>query len=310
MNESDPASDLLADLAPALLQWAALGDDTNVTRAAAVSGVSQPTLSRAMARWEREAGVALFRRVGREVQLTPEGALVAEAARAALEDLRLALAEAVGGGTPPVLTVGFLHSLGPSVVGELVSAFHAAEPAVHVVHHEGSGVRLVEELRGGGVDIAVLAPHPGEGFGWLPLGRQGLSLVMPTHHRLAGRDSIDLAEAADEGFLALDPRYSTRQLADALCAEAGFRAAIFLEADNAQTVRDYVASGLGVAILPNETTINPRVVSVPIASSLASREIGLAWSARRRQTPWAEAFRESARALSARYPGWADLGDG
>ncbi|RIJ34506.1 LysR family transcriptional regulator, partial [Clavibacter michiganensis subsp. insidiosus] len=96
MNESDPASDLLADLAPALLQWAALGDDTNVTRAAAVSGVSQPTLSRAMARWEKEAAVALFRRVGREVQLTAEGALIAEAARAALEDLRLALAEAVG----------------------------------------------------------------------------------------------------------------------------------------------------------------------------------------------------------------------
>ena len=305
----DPTAVLLASIAPALVQWSALGEDSNVTRAAAQSGVSQPTLSRAMARWEQEAGTALFHRSGREITLTPKGRLLADAARAALDSLGPVLDAVVESSRPPSLAVGFLGSLGPSIVSELVASFHAAEPGVVVSHHEGAASALLDELVSERLDIAVLAPRPGPGFGWLPLGTQSLSLVVPTHHRFASLDSIDLATASEETFLALDARYSTRTAADALCAEAGFAPRIFLEADDARTIRDYVGGGLGIAILPSDTSVNPRVVAVPIMSPLATREIGIAWDDRQRLSPQAVAFRDQARSLGIRYPGWADLLD-
>ena len=305
----DPTAALLASIAPALVQWSALGDDSNVTRAAARSGVSQPTLSRAMARWEQEAGTALFHRSGREITLTTKGRLLADAARAALDSLGPVLDAVVDRSRPPSLAIGFLPSLGPSIVSDLVASFHAAEPGVLVSHREGAGSALLHELVSDRLDIAVLAPQPDPGFGWLPLGTQNLSLVVPTHHRFASLDSIDLTTASEENYLALDPRYGTRTSADALCAEAGFVPRIFLEADDARTVRDYVGGGMGIAILPSDTSVNPRVVAVTIMSPLASREIGIAWDARQKLTPQATAFRDQAHCLGVRYPGWADLLD-
>jgi LysR family transcriptional regulator, transcription activator of glutamate synthase operon len=300
---------LLGCLAPGLEQLAALGDDANVTRAAERSGVSQPTLSRAMARWEREAGTALFRRSGREITLTPQGRLVADAASAALARLRPAAVAAVGDASPSALRIGFLHSLGPNVVGELVSSFLAAQPDVLVSHREGAGSALLDDLRSEDLDVAVIAPRPNPAYGWLPIGTQSLSLVVPAHHRFAALDAIDLATATEESYLSLDRRFATRSLADALCAEAGFAPRILLEADDPQTVRDYVAGGLGVAILPSDTSVSPRVVAVPILSPLAVREVGIAWDARHRLSPLATALREHARSLGTRYPGWADLLD-
>ncbi|TFB87562.1 LysR family transcriptional regulator [Cryobacterium algoricola] len=316
MNENREASSPadvppgpVARLAPALAQLAALLADTNVTRAAAASGVSQPTLSRTMARWERDLGIVLFSRVGREISLTPDGVALATAATRAATFLESALEDLRSEARPQSLALGFLRSLGPTIVGELVSSFHAQAPGVLVSHREGASSELLDDLEAGRLDIVVVGPRPAARYGWLRLGRQTLSLVVPAHHRLAGLDAVDLADAAEESFLSLDSRYSTRQQADALCHEAGFVPRILLEADDARTVRDYVAGGLGIAILPTDTSVNPRVVNVPIASPNASREIGIAWDLHRRLGPVGASFRDNAEELVARYPGVADLLD-
>lgn len=298
-----------ARLAPALAQLASLVDDANVTRAAARNGVSQPTLSRAMVRWERDLGLSLFARTGRDITLTAEGAAVAAAAARALTEIQDALDSVSGSRPRPSLAIGFLRSLGPTIVGELVSAFHVMDPTVLVSHREGSSQGLLDDLGAGRVDLAVVAPRPSARWGWLRLGRQTLSLVVSAHHPLAGRAMVNLAEASDENFLAMDARYSTRQQADALCEEAGFTARIVLEADDARTVRDYVAGGLGVAILPTDTSVNPRVTRIPIDSPNAAREIGITWDPQRRLSPVAAAFRDYADDLVTRYPGLADLVD-
>ena len=312
MNESLPPgvpAGVEASLSPSLAQLAALLDDPNVTRAAARCGVSQPTLSRAMARWERELSVSLFSRVGREVTLTADGVALAEAAVQALAVMEKALAGVRGAHPQSVLAIGFLRSLGPTIVGELVSAYYLLDPSVLVSHREGSSQGLIDDLAAGRIDLAVVAPRPSARYGWLRLGRQTLSLVVPAHHRLAGRAVVDLADASGESFLALDDRYSTRQQADALCQEAGFTPKILLEADDAGTVRDYVAGGLGIAILPTDTSVNPRVISVPLSSPNASRDIGIVWDPQRRLSPVAAAFRDHAQSMVTRYPGLADLLD-
>lgn len=309
-SEPPTASDarrVARELAPALAQLSRLLRDPNVTRVAARSGISQPTLSRAMARWERTTGVQLFARSGRDIVLTPAGRTLATAASDALDRLTVASAEVLGTPQTRTLAVGFMRSLGPTVVGELVAAFHGARPDVLVTHREGAIGALLDDLDAGALDVAVVAPQPEGRFGWLPLGTQALTLVVPPQHRLAGARRVDLSLARDETFLALDSRFATRQQADRLCAEAGFAPRVLLEADDAATVRDYVAGGLGIAILPLDTAVNARVRDVSIASAHAVREVGLTWSEQRRPSPLATAFQDIARHLDDQYPGWADL---
>ncbi|MCX5339215.1 LysR family transcriptional regulator [Streptomyces atratus] len=292
-------------LAPALAQLAALGEDPNVTRAAARSGTSQSTLSRAIRRWEERLGIKLLMQDGRGVRLTAEGSLLAAAAEEAAQVLDDAVLRLRGHAARSV-TVGFLKSLGPTVVGELVGSFLSDVPAAVVAHREGTGSELLRGLDEGSVDIAVTTQPPPP-YKWLALGRQAFVLVVPTGHRLAGSEPVALETAREERFLALDRRFDARRRADNLCARAGFTPRIVLEADDVTTVRGYVGAALGVAVLPADTSTAARTVDVSIRSASPTwREFGLAWLPHRADAE-VEALLEHAARLGEKYPGWADI---
>jgi LysR family transcriptional activator of glutamate synthase operon len=301
MNETSAAY-----LAPALARLAALASDPNITRAAKRTGTSQPTLSRSLRTWEEDLDIALVARRGRGVELSEEGRILAAAAAESLHILDKALHRIRGAGQDASLTVGFLRSLGPTVVGELIASFLVASPGTVIVHREGSSADLLDGLDDGWVDIAIMAPEPPGRFGWLPVGKQALVLVTPTGHRLANSPAVGLAEVRDESFLALDHRFDARQRADALCAAAGFSPQIVLESDNFMTIRGYVAAGLGIAILPADASASLRTVSVPLESPDAWRVFGLTWD-RARVSPESAALLAHTENLARRYPGWADI---
>ncbi|ROR46558.1 DNA-binding transcriptional LysR family regulator [Kitasatospora cineracea] len=204
------------------------------------------------------------------------------------------------------VTVGFLKSLGPTVVAELVGSFLDAVPAALVSHRQGTSSELLRSLDEGDIDVAVTTQPP-QRYAWLPLGRQSLVLVVPAGHRLAGAAPITLKEVRDEPFLALDRRFDARRRVDALCTQAGFRPRVALEADDVTTLRGYVGAGLGVAVLPADTAAGARTVDVPIrAEGTTWREFGLVWLPHR-ATVELEALLELAKRLGEEYPGWADI---
>lgn len=295
-----------ADLAPALAQLAALALDPNITRVAEQTGTSQPTLSRALRSWERTLGVEILRRRGRSVELTEEGRILAAAATESMETIDAALRRIRGTRSANSVAVGFLRSLGPTVAGELIAAFLERNPDVLITHREGSSLELLDGVDAGRVDVVITAPRPPERFGWLPVGRQALVLVLPVAHPLAGRHAVDLADVRDEAFLVLDRRFDARQRADALCVAAGFTPRIVLEADDLVTVRGYVAAGRGVAVLPADAALSPRTVSVPLADPDAHRTFGLAWDPHRLASA-AQALIDLTKDLTKRYPAWADV---
>jgi LysR family transcriptional activator of glutamate synthase operon len=295
-----------ASLAPALAQLAALALDANITKAAARSGTSQPTLSRALRTWEEDLGIPLVVRRGRGIELTDEGRTLAAAAADALHTVDQALGRIRGTEQGTALTVGFLRSLGPTVAGELIASFLVDRPEVVIAHREGSSTDLVDGLDSGRVDIAITAPRPPERFEWLAVGRQAFVLVTPMGHAVAQQGRLDLRAVRDEPFLALDHRFDARQRADALCAAAGFSPRIVLEADNLMTIRGYVAAGLGVAILPADTSLSPRTVSVPLTAPDAYRTFGLAWN-QSSLSAASKALIAHTENLSRRYPHWADV---
>ncbi|WP_423835485.1 LysR family transcriptional regulator [Streptomyces tubbatahanensis] len=281
-------------LTPRLAQFAAVARHEHVTRAAQELGVPQSSLSRALARLEADLGVALFARHGRTVSLTPAGRTFLAAAERALTAVEQG-AEAVRSDADPAtgkVAFGFLHTLGWETVPELLRAFRADHPRVRFALVQNYGDAMLERLRAGELDLCLTSPVPdAPDLVARRLDEQRLRLVVPDDHRLARRKRIRLAEAAEESFVTLEPGYGMRRLLDTMCAEAGFTPRIAFEGEEAETIRGLVAAGLGVALLPPPVFPRPGVREVAVTAPRAVREIGLAWSAGRPDTPPVAAFK-------------------
>lgn len=302
------------------LRWfVAVAEREHVTAAAAELHVSQPALSRAIARVQAHVGVPLFDRRGRRLQLNRYGRLYLEHARRALAALDAggdALAEATGSAGGGTVVLAFLHTLGGWLVPELLRGFGALHADVTLRLEQSSAHEMLDRLRTGEVDLILTSPRPADPeFGWIPLATEPLRLVVPPGHRLAARRRARLAEVADDPFVAMKQEYGMRGMTDELCATAGFTPRIAFEGDDVGTLRGLVAAGLGVALLPpphlaGAEIERPATPHLQLADRGASRQLGLAWETTRYRSPATESFRrfvaEHGRAL---VPG-AGPGDG
>jgi DNA-binding transcriptional LysR family regulator len=294
----DPAA-AVGTLVPRLRQFVTVAREQHMSRAAESLGIPQPTLSRSIARLEADLGVTLFSRPGRTVRLTRPGQMLlagAERCLAELESHVQLMAEEVSPERGKV-ALAFLHTLGSQVVPMMVREFRARHPAVRFGLVQGGFAEMLGRLRSGDVDLCLIAPLPQDpDLVTSPLDEQRIDLFVPAGHRFAGRDGIGLAEAAEEEFVSFEPGYGMRQIADDLCAAAGFIPRLAFEGEEVDTVRGLVGAGLGVALLP--ATAPGRggrgVVGVPIREPRASRTVGLVWMAGRPSPPPAAAFREFA----------------
>ncbi len=276
------------------LQWfVALAETEHVTDAAAELGVSQPTLSRALARLEDQLGAPLFDRVNRRLHLNAYGQILLEHARRSIAEIRSATERIAALRDPDTGTVrlAFLHSQASWFVPDLLRRFRAEAPRVQFDLVQGAAHVIVEQLANGQADLAITSPRP-DGYRWRGLYVERLCLAVPRDHRLASRARIRLADAAGEPFVALAPGFGLRQLTDELCAEAGIAPQVVFEAMEIPTMEGLVAAGFGVAVVPvpRPERAEPGAVYVPLAAASAKRQLGLAWSAERQLPPAAQRF--------------------
>ncbi|HST43328.1 MAG TPA: LysR family transcriptional regulator [Conexibacter sp.] len=295
------------------LRWfVAVAEREHVTAAAAELHVSQPALSRALARVQADVGVPLFDRDGRRLRLNRYGRLYLEHARRALAQLdagRDELAEATGASGGGTVELAFLHTLGSWLVPALLGAFGAAHPAITLRLAQDSAAEMLRALRSGSADLVITSPRPDDAaIGWHTLASEPLRLVVPPGHRLAGRRRVRLADVAADPFVAMKPEYGLRGVTDELCTRAGFSPRIAFEGDDIGTLRGLVAAGLGVALLPpphsaGAEIAQPATPHLQLADRGAARQLGLAWETTRWRAPAVETFRafvvEHGRALAA-----------
>ncbi|ORA36358.1 LysR family transcriptional regulator [Mycobacterium aquaticum] len=276
------------------LHWfVVLAETEHVTDAAAELHISQPTLSRALARLEDEVGTPLFDRVGRRLRLNAYGEILLEHARRSLAEMRSATERIAALRDPDTGTVrlAFLHSQASWFVPDLLRRFRTEAPRVQFALIQGAAHDIVDALAGGRVDLAITSPRP-DGYRWRGLYLERLCLAVPRGHRFADRARIRLAEAGDEPFVALAPEFGLRQLTDELCAEAGIEPQVVFEAMEIPTMEGLVAAGFGVAVVPvpRSERAEPGAVYVPLSQTSAKRQLGLAWPADRPLSPAAERF--------------------
>ncbi len=292
-----------------VLRWfQQVADGVTVTEVAATETVSQPGISRALARLEAEVGTPLLHRTGRVLRPTQAGSVFkrhVDAVLHRLDDGLAAVNELIDPETGTVV-LAFQQSLGTWLVPGMISRFRQGHPRVQFRLEHSEDALGSSLLSGGRVDLEFTARRPrNPEVHWEHLFSQPLLLSVPAGHPLARRGQIALTEVADEDFVMLRPSWALRTLTDDLCASAGFTPRVAFEGDDLPVVRGFVAAGLGVAIVPAMDTV-ARVVStaaeplISLTDAGARRDVGVSWSESRRLLPSAELFLEHV--LSTRNP--------
>lgn len=277
------------------LEWlVALADHEHVTDTAAVLGVSQPTLSRALARVERELGARLFERVPEGLAISPDGELVVAGARDVLSRYQRLLLE-LGARLDPdtgVVRLAFLDSMATSLVPRILRDFHEEAPRVRVVLTQEPAHHMQRDLDHGLVELAITSVRPEGDYGWLPLQEERLVLIVPPSHRLRGRRRVDLAELVDDELVTTPVGFGYREHINRIFAEAGVAVPVSFESADLATIEGLVAAGLGVAITPEQFAGLSGTIGITISSAHARRTIGLTWRTDRELNPAAARFRD------------------
>jgi len=253
--------------------------------------VAQPTLSVAIKKLEDELGVVLFERGGSEISMTPLGEKIVAQAERVLEQTA-ALKEIAKQNKDPLagtFRLGVIYTIAPYLLPPLVRLMIERVPQMPLVLQENFTVRLVEMLRQGELDAAIMAlPFPDHGLMTQPLYDEPFVVALPKQHRWAGRDSIGALELKSENMLLLGNGHCFRDQVLEVCPEmsrfstTGDGIARTFEGSSLETIRHMVASGIGVTVLPRASVqdmdaVEGTVRHVPFADPPPSRRVVIAW---------------------------------
>jgi DNA-binding transcriptional LysR family regulator len=264
----------------AFVQVAQLG---NFTRAAEQLHLAQPSLSRQIATLEHDLGAELFHRARGGSTLTSAGETLLPLARRMLADaqsVRRDLAELAGLRRGRV-RLGATPTLCISLVAEVLSAFHAAHPAIELHLSEQGSRRLLDELAGGELDLALITTSDAgsaERFTVTPLLVEELVVISSASEPpVTIRDTIGLRDVAVLPQIVFSSTYDLRSTTDVAFQAADLTPDVVLEGAEMDAVLRFVERGLGVAIVPAMVLIDrPGLRSVRLAGPPLTRMISLA----------------------------------
>jgi len=262
----------------------AVAQELNFRRAAEKSFISQPALSLAIQKLEEELGLKIFERGKSEVSVTPIGAEIVEQAQRALEEVGRIRDLAMQGKDQlaSTLRLGIIYSVCPYLLPDLVPALKKLAPDMPLEIEENITANLDNFLRNGKLDVIIIAlPFSDAGIITHPLYDEPFDVVVGNDHRWAKRRSIKSDELSAEKVLLLDSGHCFSNQITEACPELSRKGADIQHGTSLETIRNMVASGLGITVLPasaNSTRYrNPLLEVIPFTKPVPSRRIALAW---------------------------------
>ncbi|KIT16482.1 hydrogen peroxide-inducible gene activator [Jannaschia aquimarina] len=280
----------------------AVADTLHFRRAADATHVTQPTLSAQLKELEAKLGVQLVERSRSGVTLTPIGAEVATRARAVLRDVADIRALARAGADPlsATMRIGIVGSLGSYFLPLIIPNLHSAHPDLKFYVREGTALDLLTRLRDGGLD-ALFFPLPLDATDLTaaPLFHEPLLLVMPSDHHLSAQAEVPRTALRGEVLMTLEAGHRLHDTVAALAGEVGAELSLDYEGTSLDTLRQMVATGLGLSVLPalyvrSEVAREALVTARPLSDPEPGRDIGMVW---RKRAPQATAFETLAAAI-------------
>jgi len=272
----------------------AVARERHFGRAAEACFVSQPTLSVAIKKLEEELDLKLFERGASEVSVTLLGEAIVRQAQSVLEQAA-AIKEIAKRGKDPLsgpLRLGIIYTIGPYLLPELVRNAIEMTPQMPLMLQENFTVKLLDMLRSGELDCAILAePFPDAGLATAPLYDEPFLVAVPAGHPLAQRTSISSEELKQETMLLLGSGHCFRDQVLEVCPEfarfssdaEGIRKSF--EGSSLETIRYMVAAGMGITVVPKlsvrtwDRSDGPtqQVVYLPFDAPVPTRRVVLAW---------------------------------
>ncbi|MGA2344151.1 MAG: LysR substrate-binding domain-containing protein [Steroidobacteraceae bacterium] len=263
----------------------AVADTRHFGRAAARCSVSQPTLSAQLRKLEDYLGVQLIERRPRHVTLTVAGEEIAQRARSMLEGsaASVELAHARRDPLAGQLRLALLPTIGPYLLPLVALKLRKALPRLELMLYEYQTEPMLERLHAGDIDVGILAlPVRDEALAQRALYEEPFVLAMPESNPLGARAQVRIDDLSGETLLLLEDGHCLRDQALALCARSGVREKQDFRATSLETLRQMVAAGVGVTLLPALASRGAYgaargVVVRPFARPVPSRRIGAVW---------------------------------
>ena len=248
----------------------AVARERHFGRAADACYVSQPTLSVAVKKLEEELDIKLFERSANEVSVTHLGEEIVRQAQSVLEQAAN-IKEIAKRGKDPLsgpLTLGVIYTIAPYLRPDLVRQMITHTPQMPLVLQENFTGKLLEMLRTGEIDCAILAePFPDTGLALASLYDEPFLAAVPTTHPLAAQDKVTTDELKRETMLLLGSGHCFRDHVLEVCPEfsrfssntEGIRKSF--EGSSLETIKHMVAAGIGITLVPRLSV--PKEVFAP-----------------------------------------------
>jgi LysR family transcriptional regulator, hydrogen peroxide-inducible genes activator len=240
--------------------------------------VSQPTLSVAIKKLEEELQVKLFERNANEITVTPLGEEIVRQAQSVLEQAD-SIREIAKRGKDPLagsLRLGVIYTIGPYLLPDLVRQVIERTPQMPLMLQENFTVKLLEQLRTGEIDCAILAePFPDANLAIAPLYDEPFMAAVPSTHALAARSSVTAEELKQETMLLLGTGHCFRDHVLEVCPEfarfsssaEGIRKSF--EGSSLETIKHMVAAGMGITLVPRLGVPKEALAAPPVAKKSA-----------------------------------------
>jgi LysR family transcriptional regulator, hydrogen peroxide-inducible genes activator len=263
----------------------AVADQRHFGRAASRCYVSQPTLSAQLKKLEQALGVQLIERAPNNVSLTPAGEEIVARARRILEasDEVVALAGTHRDPLSGRLRLALLPTIGPYLLPSVAPLIRRQLPRVQLRLYEYQTDAMLQKLQAGELDLGILAlPVAHAGLEARELYREPFVVALPEQHPLAAREALRVSDLKGASLLLLEEGHCLRDQALEVCSRVGARDDQDFRATSLETLRQMVATGAGVTLLPELASRgayrNSRGVTLrPFAKPAPVRHIGAVW---------------------------------
>ncbi|MDX1626646.1 MAG: LysR substrate-binding domain-containing protein [Wenzhouxiangellaceae bacterium] len=277
-----------------------LADVRHFSKAAELCHVSQPTLSTQIRKLEEELDVQLVERSPRQVMLTEVGEDVVERARAILSesDAIRAIARRARDPHSGTLRLGLFPTLAPYLLPHVVPELRNRFPRLSLRLFEEKTEDVISMLTQGRLDAGLLAlPVESEQLATRVLFEEPFVLALPEGHALAKKRSIVLDDLEDEELLLLEDGHCLREQALEVCQLAGAHEKLDFHATSMETLRQMVAAGTGITLMPVMAVNAPvaptrNLVTRPFAQPGPKRTIALVWRKSSALSPFLEELAE------------------
>ena len=267
-----------------------LAQTQHYTHASELLKISQPSLSHAIHELEKELGISLFEKQGRNIQLTKYGKIYYEYIDRGLNTIEhgTTFVQSISSLESGTIDLGFIYTLGSFFIPHVLQSFLSVHPGIHFNLHQGTSTSIIQSLIHQEFDIGFCSKlHHHDQINFIPILKEEMVLVVSNKHPLAKCKSVDLSKINDqEPWILYSKKSGLRPYIDQTFEKLNIQPKIRCEIEEDSVALGFVNINYGISIMPKVSAMKLYdVTAIPIENQLEERTIYLATLKNRYLTP-------------------------